>query len=75
MPIEQVARMSFMPIGLPSALGMGLQGIGAFSSTLASFPSGCHICEVEIDPETARRPLIDTGAGQALLEEVGYETK
>jgi len=52
MPIEQVARMSFMPVGLPSALGMGLQGMGAFSPNLESFPSGCHICEVEVDPET-----------------------
>jgi carbon-monoxide dehydrogenase large subunit len=52
MPIEQVAQMSFIPVGLPSALGMGLQGAGAFSSDLASFPNGCHICELEVDPET-----------------------
>jgi CO/xanthine dehydrogenase Mo-binding subunit len=52
MPIEQVARMSFVPVGLPSALGMGLQGAGAFSSEAASFPNGCHICELEIDPGT-----------------------
>ena len=52
MPIEQVARMSFIPVGLPSALGMGLQGAGAFSSDAASFPNGCHICELEVDPET-----------------------
>ena len=31
---------------------MGLQGAGAFSSDLSSFPNGCHICELEIDPET-----------------------
>ena len=52
MPIGQVARMSFIPVGLPSELGMGLQGAGAFNSDLPSFPNGCHICEVEIDPET-----------------------
>jgi carbon-monoxide dehydrogenase large subunit len=52
MSIDQVARMSFIPMGLPSALGVGLQGVGAFSSGLSSFPNGCHICEVEIDPET-----------------------
>jgi carbon-monoxide dehydrogenase large subunit len=98
MPIEQVARMSFMPVGLPSALGMGLQGMGAFSPNLESFPSGCHICEVEVDPETGAvtidryaavddvgtviNPLlvmgqiqggIAQGAGQALMEEVGYD--
>ena len=52
MPIEQVAQMSFIPVGLPSELGVGLQGTGAFNSDLPSFPNGCHICEVEIDPET-----------------------
>ena len=52
MPILQVAQMSFIPVGLPSELGVGLQGAGAFSSDVPSFPNGCHICEVEIDPET-----------------------
>src|SRR5205814_2990089 len=52
MPIEQVAQMSFIPVGLPSELGVGLQGAGAFSANVPSFPNGCHICEVEVDPET-----------------------
>ena len=58
MPIEQVARMSFIPVGLPSELGVGLQGAGAFNSDLPSFPNGCHICEVEIDRETGE-PTLD----------------
>jgi carbon-monoxide dehydrogenase large subunit len=57
MPIEQVAQMSFIPVGLPSELGVGLQGAGAFNSDLPSFPNGCHICEVEIDPETGTASL------------------
>jgi carbon-monoxide dehydrogenase large subunit len=52
MAIGQVAQMSFIPVGLPSELGMGLQGVGTFSSDMPSFPNGCHICELEIDPET-----------------------
>src|SRR5439155_12455813 len=52
MPIEQVAQMSFIPVGLPSEFGVGLQGAGAFSSDVPSFPNGCHICELEIDPDT-----------------------
>src|SRR5271169_3232573 len=52
MPIGQVAQMSFIPVGLPSALGVGLQGAGAFSSDMPSFPNGCHTCEIEIDAET-----------------------
>jgi aerobic carbon-monoxide dehydrogenase large subunit len=57
MPIQQVARMSFIPVGLPSELGVGLQGAGAFSPGLPSFANGCHICEVEIDPETGEVAL------------------
>jgi len=52
MPIGQVAQMSFIPVGLPSGLGVGLQGTGAFSPVVPSFPNGCHICELELDPET-----------------------
>jgi carbon-monoxide dehydrogenase large subunit len=57
MPIGQVAQMSFIPVGLPSELGVGLQGAGAFSSDVPSFPNGCHICELEIDPETGEVEL------------------
>jgi len=52
MPLGQIAQMSFIPVGLPSELGVGLQGAGAFAANVPSFPNGCHICEVEVDPET-----------------------
>jgi aerobic carbon-monoxide dehydrogenase large subunit len=52
MPISQVAQMSYIPVGLPAELGVGLQGAGAFAAHTPSFPNGCHICEVEVDPET-----------------------
>jgi carbon-monoxide dehydrogenase large subunit len=99
MPIGQVAQMSFIPVGLPSELGVGLQGAGGFSPEVPTFPNGCHICEVEIDPETGgvkldRYAVVDDigtvinpllakgqiqggiaqGAGQALLEDVVYDT-
>lgn len=52
MPLKQVAQMSFMPVHVPSELGVGLQGVGAFAAEVPSFPNGCHIAEVEIDPDT-----------------------
>ena len=52
MPIGQVAQMSFIPVGLPTELGVGLQGAGAFSPGPPAFANGCHICELEIDPDT-----------------------
>lgn len=57
MPIGQVAQMSFIPVGLPSELGVGLQGVGAFNPDVPTFPNGCHICEVEIDRETGDASL------------------
>ncbi len=52
MPIQQVAAMSYIPMGIPAELGMGLRGDGTFVANVPSFPNGCHICEVEIDPDT-----------------------
>lgn len=51
-PLIQVARASYRPMGNPIELGIGLEGTGAFAANSPSFPNGCHVCEVEIDPET-----------------------
>jgi hypothetical protein len=37
--------------------GVGLQGAGGFSPDVPTFPNGCHICEVEIDPDTGEAAL------------------
>jgi carbon-monoxide dehydrogenase large subunit len=50
--IVEVAQRSFSPVGLPSELGVGLGGVGGFALNEPSFPNGCHVCEVEVDPET-----------------------
>jgi len=36
----------------PEDLSGGLDTVGKFVSAQMSFPNGCHVCEVEIDPET-----------------------
>src|SRR5437762_11181202 len=38
MPIGQVAQMSFIPVGLPSERGVGLQGAGAFAADVPRSP-------------------------------------
>ena len=38
--------------------GQALIARGEFSPTAASFPNGCHICEVEIDRETGRVEIV-----------------
>jgi carbon-monoxide dehydrogenase large subunit len=32
--------------------GSALRGAGSFTPSHATFPNGCHVCEVEIDPQT-----------------------
>ena len=59
--------MSFIPVGLPSELGVGLQGAGGFSLDVPTFPNGCHICEVEIDPETGEAVL----DGYTVVDDIG----
>jgi carbon-monoxide dehydrogenase large subunit len=39
-------------MGIPRELGVGLQGAGAATADVPSFPNGCHICEIEVDPDT-----------------------
>jgi len=51
MSIVDVAKASFRN-GMPIEGGIGLEAIGTFAVTQSSFPNGCHVCEVEIEPGT-----------------------
>jgi len=49
--MREVARLAFtLPVGLLDGLGLSEKAIVAPGGP--SFPNGCHICEVEVDPET-----------------------
>jgi carbon-monoxide dehydrogenase large subunit len=37
---------------------MGLDSDAAFQGAASTFPNGCHICEVEIDPETGKVDIL-----------------
>ena len=53
-PLLEVAKFSYHPMAVPIEFGVGLEGSGAFDGHHPSFPNGCHICEVEIDPDTGQ---------------------
>jgi carbon-monoxide dehydrogenase large subunit len=38
--------------GLPEAVPASLDSTGDFDTEELNFPNGCHVCEIEIDPET-----------------------
>ncbi len=48
---KEVVKTSYLGVGVPQELGLGLDGVGNHDGTY-SFPNGCMICEVEVDPET-----------------------
>ena len=45
----------------------GLDTVSTFTSPQMSFPNGCHICEVEIDPETGVVEIV----GYTAVDDVG----
>ena len=55
--IEEVARAAYAG-DLPAGVEPGLEASDFYKPTAYSFPSGCHICEVEIDPESGEVLLI-----------------
>ncbi|MFM9971618.1 MAG: xanthine dehydrogenase family protein molybdopterin-binding subunit [Burkholderiales bacterium] len=52
----EVARAFYKPAGLKD-FSVGLEASGSFAAEPPSYPNGCQICEVEIDPETGRVTL------------------
>lgn len=56
-PLKQVAIASFQAAKLPAGLELGLYENATFLPSRETFPNGCHICEVEIDPETGQVQL------------------
>jgi carbon-monoxide dehydrogenase large subunit len=95
MELAQRMREGKMPEGAPASLDVD----HATKETPSTFPNGCHVTEVEIDPETGMvrvvrytgvsdfgtvvNPMIVAGQlhggvvqgiGQALMEEVNYDS-
>jgi len=49
---REAAAAAFQPGKLPKGMEPGLYEIATYMPEAANFPNGCHICEVEIAPET-----------------------
>ena len=56
--LKEVAKASFLPGKIPSGMEPGLYKTGSFSPEMDTFPNGCHIVEVEIDPETGQVEIL-----------------
>jgi carbon-monoxide dehydrogenase large subunit len=52
MAMTDVAKAFYRPAHLPPQFEVGLEAAGSFSSEPPNYPNGCHVCEVEVDPES-----------------------
>jgi carbon-monoxide dehydrogenase large subunit len=50
--LREVARAAFLPPQLPPGVEPGLYETGTFSPKQDTWPNGCHVCELEVDPDT-----------------------
>ena len=50
--LKEVARAAFQPAQLPPGVEPGLYETGTFAPKQDTWPNGCHVCEVEVDPDT-----------------------
>jgi aerobic carbon-monoxide dehydrogenase large subunit len=53
-----VARAAYQPKLLGGNVEPGLDELAMFVPSALNFPNGCHIAEIEIDPETGRLELL-----------------
>jgi aerobic carbon-monoxide dehydrogenase large subunit len=56
--LKEVARAAFVPAQLPPGLEPGLYETGTFAPKTDTWPNGCHVCEVEVDPDTGAVTLV-----------------
>jgi carbon-monoxide dehydrogenase large subunit len=67
MKLTDVAKAFYRPAMLPPQFDVGLEASGTFAAEPPNYPNGCHICEVEVDPETGFVTL----ARYAAVDDVG----
>jgi aerobic carbon-monoxide dehydrogenase large subunit len=58
LPLPAVAQSLHRPMFLPPQFEVGLEASGTFAAEPSNYPNGCHLCEVEIDPETGTVELV-----------------
>jgi len=52
MTLFQIAEAANDPKRRPAGIEAGLNGTSGFTPPASTYPNGCHIAEVEVDPET-----------------------
>ena len=63
----EVAFTAYVPHKYPAGLEPGLEENAFYDPKNFTFPAGCHVCEVEIDPETGAVQVV----GFTVVDDVG----
>lgn len=58
MTLKQVVAASFQPARLPPGMEPGMYEHASYAPKRDTFPNGCHVCEVEVDPDTGAVDLL-----------------
>ena len=66
---QEVVRAAHQPDMLPAGIEPLFHEFGRAEISAPSFPNGCHICEVELDPDTGTLGVVS----HVLVEDVGFE--
>jgi carbon-monoxide dehydrogenase large subunit len=64
-----VAQRAFNPAALPPEIEIGLYETATWSPEVGNIPNSCHVCEVEVDPETGVTEIVNYTA----IHDVGVE--
>lgn len=54
-----IAKAAIAPAMLPEGMEPGLNEQATYTADIMNYPNGCHVCEVEIDPETGIVQILD----------------
>jgi len=52
MALVDIGRRAWLAEAMPAGLSLGLHEAATYAGGTATFPNGCHVCEVEVDRET-----------------------
>ncbi len=65
--LKDVAKAAFSHERLPKGMEPGFYETGTFAPEAFTYPASCHVCEVEVDPETGEVTL----TGYVVVDDVG----
>jgi aerobic carbon-monoxide dehydrogenase large subunit len=65
--IHEIGKTAFQLDKLPPGMEPGLYETATYRARSGNFPNGCHVCEVEIDPETGVSKIV----GYWVVDDVG----